>query len=132
MTQAIPKNALIVIADGRKAILLRNHGSGGEVSLKEERRLSPKDLRDDGPSGSRPEDQTPRQTDEATFAKQLANTLRTMKLSGAYESLVLVADPQTLGQLRDTMHKEVEASLVLTLAKDLTNHSVAEIAKALG
>lgn len=132
MTQAIPKNALIVVADGRKAILLRNQGAGGEVSLNEERRLSPKDLKDDGPSGSRPEDQTPRQTDEVTFAKQLANTLRTMKLSGAYESLVLVADPQILGQLRDTMHKEVEASLVLTLAKDLTNHSVAEIAKALG
>ncbi len=55
-----------------------------------------------------------------------------MKLSGAYESLVLVADPQTLGQLRDTMYKEVEASLVLTLAKDLTNHSIADIAKALG
>ena len=128
MTQSIPKNALIVVADGRKAILLRTQGAGGEVSLREERRLSPKDLRDDGPSGSRPEDQTPRQTDEATYAKQLANTLQTMKLSGAYESLVLVADPQILGQLRDTMHKEVEASLVLTLAKDLTNHSIAEIA----
>ena len=132
MTKAIPKDALIVVADGRKAILLRNHGAGGEVSLTEERRLSPKDLQDDGPSGSRPEDQTPRQTNEATFAKQLANMLQRMKLSGSYDSLVLIADPQTLGQLRDTMHKEVEASLALTMAKDLTNHSVAEIAKALG
>ncbi len=126
MTRAIPKNALIVVADGRKAILLRNQGAGGEVSLNEERRLSPKDLKDDGLSGSRPEEQTPHQTDEATFAKQLANMLQQMKQSGAYASLVLVADPQ------NTMHKEVEASLVLTLAKDLTNHSVAEIAKALG
>lgn len=131
MTTAIPRNALVLVADGRKAILLRNDGAGGDVSLREERRLSPKDLLDDGPSGSRPEDQTPRQTDEATFAKQLANALSQMKQSGAFEALVLIADPQTLGQLRDTMHKYVERSLVLTLAKDLTNHSVAEIAKAL-
>ena len=33
--------------------------------------------------------------------------------------------------MRDAMHKEVERSIVLTLAKDLTNHSIAEIAKAL-
>lgn len=131
MTTTIPKNALVLVADGRKAILFRNDGAAGDVSLREERRLSPKDLIDDGPSGSRPEDQTPRQTDEATFAKQLANALSRMKQSGGFEALVLIADPQTLGQLRATMHKDVEGSLVLTLAKDLTNHSVAEIAKAL-
>ncbi len=42
-----------------------------------------------------------------------------------------MADPQTLGQFRDAMHKELEASIVLTLAKELTNHSIAEIADAL-
>ncbi len=131
MSKNIPHDALVVVADGRKAILLRNEGSGGEVSLREERRLSPKDLLNDGPSGSRPEEQTPRQTDEATFAKQLAETLFKMNQAGAFKELVLVADPQTLGQLRDAMHKTVEASLVLTLHKDLTNHSVREITQAL-
>ncbi len=131
MSKNIPGNALIVVADGRKAILLRNKGSGGEVSLHEERRLSPKDLMDDGPSGVRPEEQTLRQTDEATFAKQLAETLYKMNQAGAFKDLVLVADPQTLGQFRDAMHKTVEASLVFTLAKDLTNHSVRDITQAL-
>ena len=74
MTQ-IPHNALIVIADGGGATLFRSSGSGAELSLKEERKLSPKDLSEEGPSGSRPEDQTPRQTNEATFAKQLAQAL---------------------------------------------------------
>ena len=131
MSRSIPNRALVVVADGHGAILLRNEGSAGDVSLREERRLSPKNLRDEGPSGSRPPEQTPRQTDEATFAKQLAEALYKMKQSGDFKDLVLVADPQTLGQFRDAMHKELEASIVLTLAKELTNHSIAEIADAL-
>lgn len=131
MPRTIPSHALVVVADGGKAILLRNTGAGGELSLREERRLSPRDLLKDGPSGSRPEEQTPRQTDEATFAKQLAEALYRMSQAGDYEDLVLVADPQTLGQLRDAMHKTVHASLVFTLDKDLTNHTLADITRSL-
>lgn len=131
MSKNIPHGALVIVADGHKAILLWNEGSGGEVSLREERRVTPKDLLNDGPSGSRPEEQTSRQTDEATFAKQLAEVLYSMHHSGKFEALVLVADPQTLGQLRDTMHQTVTESLVLTLSKELTNHSVREITEAL-
>lgn len=131
MTQIIPENSLIVVADGRKAIFFRSHGQRDDLSLREERRLGPKDLIDEGPSGSRPEDQTPRQTDEATFAKQLAHTLYKMKQSGAYSDLALALDPQTLGQLRDVMHKIVSESVVMTLDKDFTNHSIKDIESAL-
>ena len=131
MLKPIPHNALIVVADGHKAILFRNEGSAVKMSLREERRLSPEKLLNDGPSGSRPPEQTPRQTDEATFAKQLAEALLEMKQRKAFEHMALVADPQTLGQFRDAMHKTLEASLVLTLAKDLTNHSAREITDAL-
>ncbi len=54
-----------------------------------------------------------------------------MKQSGDFRELVLVADPQTLGQFRDAMHKELEGCIVMTLAKELTNHSVSDIANAL-
>lgn len=131
MSKTIPAGALVVVSDGHGAILLRNEGPGGQVSLREEQLLSPRNLLHDGPSGSRPEEQTPRQTDEATFAKQLAEALHEMKQTGAFEALVLVADPRTLGQFRDAMHKSVEASLVFTLDKELTNRSVAEITRAL-
>ncbi len=131
MAEDIPTNALVVVADGGKAILLRNTGKGSDVSLREERRMGPKDLAEEGPSGSRPEDQTPKQTDEATFAKQLAQSLYRMHHRGDFESLVLIVDPQTLGQLRSAMHKMVEASVVRTLSKDLTNHSTSDIEKAL-
>ncbi|WP_219732947.1 host attachment family protein [Mesorhizobium sp. NBSH29] len=59
MPKSVPHHALVVVADGHGAILLRNEGPAGDVSLREERRLSPKNLRDEGPSGSRPPEQTP-------------------------------------------------------------------------
>lgn len=128
-TVAIPENSLVVVADGHRATLFRSHGGGDELSLVEERRLTPKDLAEEGPSGSRPEEQTPRQTNEATFAKQLAQALNLMKLAHKFDHLVLAADPQTLGQVKEVLHKEVSSSLVLALDKELTNHSSADIAK---
>ncbi|HEV7416633.1 host attachment family protein [Tianweitania sediminis] len=129
-TVSIPEKTLVVVADGHQAILLRSHGVKDALTLTEERRVTPKNLDDEGPSGSRPVDQTPRQTDEATFAKQLANALYSMKQEHKFQHMVLAADPQTLGQLRDTMHKTVSESVILTLNKELTNHSANELAAA--
>lgn len=132
MVEAVPDAALVVVADGGKAILFRAKSAADGLSLQEEGRLSPQSLDDDGPSGSRPEEQTSRQTDEATFAKQLAHRLYAMRHRGDFRSLVLPADPQTLGQLRGCMHKAVEVSLLRTVAKDLTNLPVPGITAALG
>lgn len=131
----IPPDALVVVADGAKAILLRNTGTDSDLSLKEERRVTPKSLSAEGsqgPSGTRPGDQTVNQTEEATFAKQLADALYAMRHKGDYKQLVLIADPQTLGQMRECLHKEVEASMVFTLSKDYTNQSLIDMQKALG
>ena len=125
---SIPQQTLVVVADGHQAILLRTHGVKDSLSLTEERRLTPKNLAEEGPSGARPEEQTPRQTDEATFIKQLAEALFAMKQANKFEHMVLAADPQSLGQLRDTLHKTVQASIVLTLDKELTNHAANDIA----
>lgn len=132
MPQNIPNNALVVVADGGKAILFRKTGAGHEVRLREERRLAPGDFANDGPSGSRPEEQTPRQTAEATFAKELVQHLDSMRNQGAFAALVLAADPQTLGQVRDAMSKSLQDCIVFTLAKDLTNHAIPDIEDALG
>ncbi len=127
----IPHDALILVADGGKALLLRNEGVKGDVSLRLERRLEPENLDDDGPSGVRPPEQTARQTDEATFAKQLSQRLYRMLQRHEFQVLVLAADPQTLGQMRSAMHKDVERSIVRTIDKDLTNHTIPEITNAL-
>jgi len=125
---SIPDQTLVVVADGHQAILFRARHSNDKLSLSEETRLTPRNLDEDGPSGSRPEEQTPRQTDEATFAKQLANDLFRRRDANDFQHLVLAADPQTLGQLRDTMHKTVSESIIISLDKVLTNHAVGDIA----
>jgi len=127
-SKTIPPQTLVVIADGHRAVLFRTHGIKDALTLTEERQLTPQNLSGEGPSGSRPQEQSPRDTDEATFAKQLAAELFTLKQANKFEHMVLAADPQTLGQLRSAMHKTVEASITLTLDKELTNHSAGDIA----
>ena len=53
----------------------------------------------DGPAGKRPAESSIQETDEATFAKQLAKELYRRAHSGDFAALVLIADPQTLGQI---------------------------------
>ena len=132
MSQTISNNALVVVADGGKARLFRNAGYGQEVRLREDTHLTPQHLANEGPSGSRPEEQTPRQTGEATFAKQLVRRLGAMRQQAAYDYLVLAADLQALGQMRDAMSKAVSDSIVFSVAKDLTNHPAQDVADALG
>lgn len=124
-------STLVVVADGGGARLLRNKGSGGAIQLIQERLIFPENLLDDGPAGSRPAEQTQQQTDEATFAKQLTRALNTMYLRGEFETLVLMADPQTLAQMRGLMHKSLENALLITLAKDHTSDPVERIAAAI-
>ena len=128
MSTSLTPDTLIVVADGHQARLFRRR-TVDDLSLQESGRLTPKNLRDEGPSGSRPEEQTPKQTDEATFAKQLATSLLELRQAGKFESMVLVADPQTLGQLRDTMDSNLANAIALTVDKELVNHSAADIAK---
>ena len=131
MSKSVPNNCLVLVADGRRATLFRAAVEGQKLSLREQRAVSPKDLLDEGPSGSRPEEQTPKQTDEATFAKQLGQLLNHLGLGGQIESLVIIADPQTLGQMRGLLHKTVQEALLISIPKDLTGHSANEIAEAI-
>ena len=72
-----------------------------------------------------------RRLDEATFAKQLAHELYRRAHHGDFAALVLIADPQTLGQLHPLLHKEVQSRLVLEHGKTLTKASIADIQKSL-
>lgn len=130
MNHSIPDQALVVVADGGKALLLRRTGTGPAVSLREESRLDAKSLAAQGPAGARP-DQSPKQTGEATFVNELAHHLLTMRQQNRFEALVLVADPQTLGQLRSAIHKTVEQAVAFSISKDLTNHPLKAIESAL-
>ena len=127
----VPHNALIVVADGTGARFFRNSGQENKISLSADGELKPTDLHSSGPAGKRPRESSGQETDEATFAKQLADELYRRAHSGGFAALVLIADPQTLGQIRPSLHKEVQERLVSEIGKTLTKVSLADIQKAL-
>lgn len=53
MSNSIPENALVVVADGGKALLSRRTGTASEVTLREERQMAQDAMAEQGPSGSR-------------------------------------------------------------------------------
>lgn len=128
----IPTDTLIVVATGAEAKLYRNRGQSDDLKLESIGTLSPQNLRDEGPAGVRPPESSPRETDEATFSKQLAEELYQQAHKGSFENLALVADPDTLGELRPLLHQEVSNRIVLELDKTLINSPVEEIEKILG
>jgi protein required for attachment to host cells len=127
----IAADAWIVVADGERARVFRNRGDGGRIALHQVDVLEAQAIDDDGPAGSVPPEQTGQQLDEATFAKQLAQRLNAAALADDFTQLVLVADPQTLGQMRPLLHKETLQRQVGELAKTLTNAPVEDIERAL-
>ena len=131
MVVKVPHNALVVVADGAGARLFRNSGHKNKVLLSAEGEFKPTNLLDEGPAGHRPPESSGQETDEATFAKQLAKELYRRAHAGDFAALVLVADPQTLGQIRPSLHKEVKERVVSELGKTLTKASIKEIQKAL-
>ena len=53
-------------------------------------------------------------------------------LDGDIASLIIVAAPRTLGELRKHYHGALSAVLVGEIAKDLTGHSMADIERSIG
>ncbi|MBI3451375.1 MAG: host attachment protein [Rhodospirillales bacterium] len=65
------------------------------------------------------------------FAKGLAAILDKAASAGAYERLILVAPPQTLGDLRAALGKHARDKVTVELPKDLTKLPEPEIAEHL-
>lgn len=128
----IPTDTWVVVADGGKARMLRNvGGEGNALSLKQDEVLDAAAMDVEGPSGRQPPETAGSYINEATFAKQLANRLNAAALKNEFSHLILVADPQTLGQIRPQLHQETTHRMVGELAKTFTNSPLADIERAL-
>ncbi len=153
----VPHNSCVLVADGRKMLFFRNEGDEEFPNLEiESKRVedNPKDSDQGtdrpGRTFSGPGD--PRaggygatggaarsaysetdfhQLEENRFAAEAAEMLKDRALRNEYDSLVVVAPPQTLGELRRHYHKEVEKRITGEVAKDLTNMPVEEIERIL-
>jgi protein required for attachment to host cells len=91
--------------------------------------LEPQNLDGEGPSGKRPPESSRQETDEATFAKQLAHDLYRQAYNKDFSKLVIVADPDTLGEMRPVLHEEVTKRLIAEIDKTLINAPTDEIMK---
>lgn len=129
MTFLVPKNAFIVIADGKGAIYYRNMTSCGvQIEKTGELNAGAHDGRGPAPV---PIETSRHELKEANFAKHIADDLYDKVHKGGIDAIVLIADPQTLGQIRPSLHKEVLKLISGELSKDLTNSSVMDIEKSL-
>ena len=124
--QRLEKNTWVIVADGHRGILFRQAGRRG-INLQYVQGFLPENLDDDGPAGARPPDETAKDIDEATFAKQLALKLNWHAKQGDFEQLAIIADPKTLGQMRPLFHDEVETYLIAQVAKTMTNATINDI-----
>lgn len=129
MKFSLPKDAMIVIADGEHATLYRNIGISSIQIEKIGELLS--GVRDNRGAAPLPHETTPHEKGEANFAKDIANNLYERVHQGEIHALVLIADPQTLGQIRPSLHKEVKELITGELHKTLTKSSIVEIERIL-
>jgi protein required for attachment to host cells len=138
-------NAAVLVADGRKMLLLRNDGSPAHPNLVvehavEQKNPASRDQRTDAPGRSISsvgwgrsalEETDFHQLEEDRFAIDAADLLKRRALANDFESLIIIAPPRTLGALRKHYHREVRARLTGELDKDLTGHSILEIESAI-
>jgi protein required for attachment to host cells len=142
----IPHNGFVFLADGRKALFLRNDGDEKYPNLRTETVFE-----DDNPltheqgserpgriskaldSGQRSavESVDWHQIEEHRFVKKVAATMEQLVRAGKVPALVVVAPPKTLADLRSAFHADVKARVIAEINKDLTGHSIIQIERHL-
>jgi protein required for attachment to host cells len=140
----IPHNSYVVVVDGEKMLLFRNEGDAEYPQLVVERKevqenpanrdhkTSEAGRRHAQGSGYSAYEETDfHALEKDRFAEEAAEMLKRWALRNDFESLIVVAPPKTLGELRKYYHKEVQKRLAGEVAKELTNATVPEIEKIL-
>jgi len=64
------------------------------------------------------------------FAAGVADRLNKAALEHAFDRIIIIAPPVTLGELRLRYHSELEKKIVAEIDKDLTKHPVEDIENA--
>jgi len=141
----VPYNAYVFVGDGRKALVLRNDGDAQYLNLKAERVFTDEnplthEQGADRPGRSHssvgPGRSSVTQTDwhaleEHRFAREVAAALEKIVRERGAETLIVVAPPRALADLRKAFHPDVKKRIVAEIDKDLTKHPLYEIEKHL-
>jgi len=142
---ALPNQALVLVANGKKMLFLRNEGDQNQIDLRTEAHDVREDRKDreiksDAPGTvqqsagygrSTYEETDFHQLEEDRWAKDAAEELKKRALRNDYDALAIVAPPKVLGVLRKGLHKEVEKRIVMTLNKEMTDRPIPDIEEML-
>ena len=139
----LPHDTLVLVADGRKALFLRNQGDEQQIDLRTAAHRERDDRKDSdiktdaagqspAPAGSGLPGGTMgepdfHQQEEDRFARDLAEKINAMALAGKFDALVVIAPARTMGELRPLWHKETSARLVGEHVKEMTDRPVPDI-----
>lgn len=137
----LPNQALVLVVDGRKMLLFRNHGDENQIDLRTEahdERADAKDsdMKTDAPGAvyqsggygrSTMEETDFHQQAEDDWVKEAAEELKARALRNDFDALVVVAPPKALGVLRKQLHKEVERRIVVTINKEMSGRPIPDI-----
>lgn len=129
----LPNNTTVAVVDGEKLRMFRNLAPEPHI------RLAPVGVPalhgDNRGTGGRHRSVSANPDEarlaEDNFAAAAADYINRQVIGGQIESLFVVADPRTLGEVRRNLHVEAKSKMVGDLAKDLTGHSVEAIETAL-
>ncbi|RUU02830.1 host attachment protein [Mesorhizobium sp. USDA-HM6] len=135
----------VIVADGEKALFLRNQGDTKYPDLQVVQELEQENPAtreqgsdrpgrySDGPTVHRSavEDTDWHRLGKERFADTIAERLYKLAHRGDFHEVVLIAPPQVLGEMRQKLHKEVCDKVKAEIPKTLTNHTIPEIEKLL-
>lgn len=129
----LANGTIVAVTDGEKLRLFRNKGHEPRIDLVEldEPALHAANIGSGGrhrTSTANPDHSRLREDD---FAAAVAKYLNREALTEAFEHVVVVADPRTLGELRKHVEPSLKAKLAGELDKDLVKHSLEAIENTL-
>jgi protein required for attachment to host cells len=144
MNLKIPHDAFVFVGDGRKALFLRNNGDAKFPNLKTEKVFVDENPRSHEQGTERPgrvakasgqrsavEPTDWHEIEEQHFARIVAAAMERLIRASKVKTLILVAPPRTLAELRLAFHPDVKSCIVAEIHKDLTKHPIGEIEKHL-
>lgn len=139
----LPPDTLVLVADGRKALFLRNEGDKGQIDLRTASHREREDRKNSdiktAPSGQSPApagtglsggtmgEPDFHQQEEDRFAKELSEKVNKMALAGEFDELVVVAPARTMGELRQHWHKETQRRITGEHVKEMTARPIGDI-----
>ena len=128
----IAANAHVAVADGEKFLLMRNTGNAIEPRLE---LVAAPDLELENQSAAvyhhDPKSDDERGQMKLDHAAAVADWLNRAVLHHEIEKLIVVAGPDTLGEIRQHYHKETKSVVVDEIAKQLTGMPTPDILKAI-